>query len=88
MYYDIEMRTLKEAEYILRENATVRKTAEYFGVSKSTVHYDMTRRLEGLDAELFRKVRNLLFINLSERHIRGGLATRDKFKKKKTRAEK
>ena len=81
MYYDIDLRVIKEAEYILSESATVRKAANKFGVSKSTVHYDMTHRLKDLDEELYAKVKNLLYINLSERHIRGGIATRDKFKR-------
>lgn len=82
MYYDIESRVIQESEYILKHNATVRATALYFGVSKSTVHEDLTKRLKRIDYELFRKVKNLLFINLSERHIRGGMATRHKFKGK------
>ena len=82
MYYDIETRVLKEAEYILMKKATVRKTSEKFGVSKSTVHYDLTKRLKELDVESYEKVRKILCINLSERHIRGGMATRDKFKKR------
>ncbi|MBR1867968.1 MAG: sporulation transcriptional regulator SpoIIID [Clostridia bacterium] len=88
MYYDIETRVLKEAEYILKERATVRKTSEKFGVSKSTVHYDLTKRLKELDADGYEKVRKILFINLSERHIRGGMATRDKFKRKDNQADK
>jgi len=79
MYSEIDERTVKEAEFILKENATVRKTAEVFGVGKSTVHYDMTRRLKRIDEELFGKVADVLFINLSERHIRGGMATKYKY---------
>lgn len=80
MHYDIELRVIKESEYILNHNATIRATALYFGVSKSTVHEDLTKRLKKIDFELFTKVKNLLFINLNERHIRGGMATRLKFK--------
>ena len=79
MYYDIDLRVLKEGEYFVKNNATVRGTAVYFGVSKSTVHYDLTKRLKYLDEDLYKKVRNVLFINLSERHIRGGIATRKKY---------
>ncbi len=81
MHYDIDLRVIKEAEYILGEKATVRKAAKFFGVSKSTVHYDVTKRLESLDSELYEKVKKLLMVNLSERHIRGGIATRNKFRK-------
>ncbi len=81
LYYDIETRVIKEAEYLLKERTTVRGVAEKFGVSKSTVHYDMTKRLSGLDFVLYEKVKEILSINLSERHIRGGIATRDKFKR-------
>ena len=81
MYYDIDARVIKEAEFIVKEKATVRKASEKFGVSKSTVHFDVTKRLKDLDADLYKKVKKLLFINLSERHIRGGIATRAKFKK-------
>ncbi len=86
MYYDIDLRVIKEADYVLRENATVRKTAEVFGVGKSTVHYDLTKRLPYLDEDRARRVKGVLFINLSERHIRGGMSTRRKYldnKKKK-----
>ena len=79
MYYDVDMRVLKEADFVIAHSATVRATAAYFGVGKSTVHYDMTRRLPFLDEERARKVKNVLFINLSERHIRGGIATRIKY---------
>lgn len=85
MYYDIDQRVINEADYVIREGATVRKTAETFGVGKSTVHYDMTKRLPYLDevrAELVRKVLN---INLSERHIRGGMSTRRKYLDKSLR---
>ena len=78
---ELELRVIKEGEYIAKNAATVRNAAEKFGVSKSTVHYDVTKRLEDIDAELYEKVKKTLFVNLSERHIRGGVATRDKFKK-------
>ena len=55
--------------------------AKAFGVSKSTVHFDVTKRLVGADGELAEKVKKVLFVNLSERHIRGGVATRNKFRK-------
>lgn len=79
MYYDVDARVIKEADYIIRENATVRQAARVFGVGKSTVHYDVTRRLPFLDEDRARKVRAVLFINLSERHLRGGNATRARY---------
>lgn len=79
MYYDIDERALKEAEYILKNGATVRQTAKVFGVSKSTVHHDVTVKLKNLDEYLYEKVRKTLDVNLSERHIRGGLATRKRY---------
>lgn len=80
MYYDVDARVIKEADFIIKENATVRAAAKAFGVGKSTVHYDMTKRLPFLDEDRAKKVKNVLFINLSERHFRGGLATRKKYK--------
>lgn len=80
MYYDVDARVIKEADFIIKENATVRAAAKAFGVGKSTVHYDMTKRLPFLDEDRAKKVKTVLFINLSERHIRGGLATRKKYK--------
>ncbi len=83
MYYDIDERVLKEAEYILKNGATVRAAAKAFGVSKSTVHHDVTVKLRSLDEYLYEKVRKTLDINLSERHIRGGLATRERYRRRK-----
>ncbi len=76
-------RIVSEAKFILINKSTVRETAKAFGVSKSTVHKDLTEKLFYLDKELFTSVRKLLNENLSERHIRGGQATKLKFKKKK-----
>ena len=83
MYYDIDERVLKEAEYILKNGATVRSAAKVFGVSKSTVHHDVTVKLRSLDEYLYEKIRKTLDINLSERHIRGGLATREHYRRRK-----
>lgn len=80
MREDLRERVLLEARYILKYNATVRATAKVFGVGKSTVHKDMTERLCAIDKQLFDEVKAVFFINLSERHIRGGEATRRKFK--------
>ena len=81
MRQDIFIRVKKEAEYIISTGATVRKTASVFNYSKSTVHKDVTERLKRIDKELFIKVDKVLKINLKERHIRGGEATRKKYLK-------
>lgn len=72
-------RVIKEGEYIIETLSTVRATAKYFGISKSTVHKDVTERLKNVDAKLFEEVRMVLDKNLSERHIRGGMATKRKY---------
>ena len=75
----IEERIRLEAKYIIETGATVRATANFYGISKSTVHKDVTDRLQTYDAELYEKVRRVLDKNLDERHIRGGLATKNKY---------
>ena len=67
------------AKYIVDNNATVRQTAKKFGISKSTVHKYVTERLLQINPSLARETRKVLDINKSERHIRGGLATREKY---------
>lgn len=84
MRTDIEERAVRLAEYITENRATVRAAAKKYGVSKSTVHKDITERLETVSPELYAKVRDLLELNKAERHIRGGMATRDKFRKLKS----
>ncbi len=79
MWDYITERVIKEGEYLIASNSTVRAAAEYFSISKSTVHKDVTERLYGIDKELYSKVREVLNKNLSERHIRGGLATKNKY---------
>ncbi len=79
----IEERALQIAAYIIENNATVRQTAKQFGISKSTVHKDMTERLGELNPSLAGQVRFVLDLNKSERHIRGGLATKEKYLSKK-----
>ena len=66
--------------YIIEHHATVRQTAKRFGVSKSTVHKDVTDRLTHFNPQLSNKVKKILDVNKSERHIRGGLATKEKYK--------
>lgn len=80
MYAGIEERTRELAVYMLENNCTVRAAAERFGVSKSTVHKDLSRRLEEIDRALWTQVRAVLERNKAERHIRGGLATRRKYR--------
>ena len=79
MWDYIEERVLKCAEYIVETGCTVRACSAHFSISKSTVHKDVSERLKYIDVDLFERVREVLNLNLSERHIRGGIATRAKF---------
>jgi putative DeoR family transcriptional regulator (stage III sporulation protein D) len=76
-----EERTISAAEYIIESGATVRAAAKKFGVSKSTVHKDVSERLRHLNPELFSEVKAVLEKNKQERHIRGGKATKEKYAK-------
>lgn len=76
----IEERAIAIGQYIAHTNATVRQTAKQFGVSKSTVHKDCSQRIQDLDPDLAAKVRMVLDVNKAERHIRGGLATKEKYR--------
>lgn len=78
-YSPIEERAVAIAQYIVEHNATVRQAAAQFGVSKSTVHKDVTERLLRVQPSLAAQARKILDINKSERHIRGGMATKDKY---------
>ncbi len=80
MYETIEERTRELAAFVLETGSTVRAAAEKFGVSKSTVHKDLSERLERFDRALWLRVRAVLELNKAERHIRGGLATRKKYR--------
>lgn len=75
----IEERAVDIANYIIEYNATVRQTAKQFGISKSTVHKDVTERLIQINPALAKKARFVLDLNKSERHIRGGMATKEKY---------
>ncbi|MBR9936745.1 sporulation transcriptional regulator SpoIIID [Oscillospiraceae bacterium Marseille-Q3528] len=75
----IEERAVEIAEYIIENSATVRQTAKKFGISKSTVHKDVTERLNQINPALAGQARQVLDVNKSERHIRGGMATREKY---------
>ncbi len=79
-------RTLELADYVIATGDTVRSAAEKFGISKSTVHKDLSDRLFYIDRAKYAKVRSVLDKNLSERHIRGGIATKRKYRLKKQRA--
>jgi putative DeoR family transcriptional regulator (stage III sporulation protein D) len=76
----IEERVLDVAKYIIESKATIRKTAKVFGVSKSTIHKDMTERLLKINPEIAEETHMILELNKAERHIRGGDATRMKYK--------
>ncbi len=76
----INIRCIKFGRYIVENFATVRATAKKFGISKSTVHKDVSVRLKKIDPKLYEMVHNILELNKKERHIRGGIATRKKYK--------
>lgn len=76
-----EERTILAGEYIIENGATVRSAAREFGVSKSTIHKDVTERLKKLSPELYIRVKAVLEKNKQERHIRGGKATKEKYAK-------
>ncbi len=77
----VEERAIVLAEYIIENKTTVRAAAKKFGVSKSTVFVDVSERLKKLNPSLYNDVRKILDINKAERHIRGGMATKQKFSK-------
>ena len=75
----IEERAIEIANYMIEHNATVRQAAKNFGISKSTVHKDVTERLVQVNLTLAAQARKVIDVNKSERHIRGGLATKEKY---------
>lgn len=79
----IEQRACELAVYIIETCATVRTAAKQFGISKSTVHKDLSQRLPHINHQLYLKVRRVLETNKAERHIRGGIATKHKYEQKK-----
>lgn len=83
MKEDMDERARKLARYLIDTDATVRRTAGHFGISKSTVHKDLTQRLPRIDATLYQQARTILDRNKEERHIRGGMATKRKYEGKK-----
>jgi putative DeoR family transcriptional regulator (stage III sporulation protein D) len=80
---NIEERACDLAAYIIESRATVRAAARKFGISKSTVHKDLSERLEQINRPLYLQVKEVLDFNKSERHIRGGLATKEKYSAQK-----
>lgn len=79
----VESRCIELGQYIVDNNTTVRSTAEKFGISKSTVHIDVTRRLKAVSPTLAREVYRVLQSNKAVRHIRGGEATKEKYQRMK-----
>ena len=77
---DIEKRACELAVYIIETQSTVRAAAKKFGVSKSTVHKDLSERLEHCNRALYEQVKEVLALNKAERHIRGGMVTRRKYR--------
>lgn len=77
----VEERAVELGEYIIENNATVRAAAKKFHISKSTVHKDVSDRLQIVNPQLYGRVRRVLEVNKAQRHIRGGIATREKYRK-------
>ncbi|MBQ8027123.1 MAG: sporulation transcriptional regulator SpoIIID [Clostridia bacterium] len=80
MRFIVEERAVELGRYIVENNTTVRAAAKQYGISKSTVHMDVSHRLERLDPLLYDQVRAVLNVNKAQRHIRGGLATKEKYR--------
>lgn len=76
------------AEYVIETGATVRVTAQRFGISKSTVHKDLSQKLRHLNPSLYSRAKEILELNKSERHLRGGEATKQKYLRKKLKIKK
>ena len=77
----VETRAVELGEYIVKNGSTVRATAKKFGISKSTVHMDVATRLKRLNPSLFTEVRKVLETNKAQRHLRGGIATKEKYQR-------
>lgn len=80
----IEQRACELAVYIIETGATVRTAAQHFGISKSTVHKDLSQRLPHINRSLYKQVRCILDLNKAQRHIRGGIATKEKYQRQKS----
>lgn len=79
---NMEQRACDLALYVIEEKGTVRSAAKKFGISKSTVHKDLTQRLPLFDRSLYLSVKEVLEVNKAQRHLRGGMATRKKYREK------
>ena len=77
----IEERACELAVYMIETGATVRTAAQHFGISKSTVHKDISQRLPQYNNLLYQQVRQILDVNKAQRHIRGGMATKEKYRR-------
>lgn len=77
----LKSRVLKEANHVLATNDTIRKTAEKFNISKSTVHTDLTEHLEKIDKELYQNINKIFKEHDKYKHIRGGEVTKEKYKR-------
>ncbi|MCR4614750.1 MAG: sporulation transcriptional regulator SpoIIID [Clostridiales bacterium] len=75
----VEERAVELGKYIAENKATVRSAAKKFGISKSTVHIDVSQRLRKLNPQLYNAVREVIEVNKAQRHIRGGMATKEKY---------
>lgn len=80
-FVNIEKRAFELANYVLDNKSTIRNTAKYFSMAKSTVHYDLSYRLKKIDYPLYLQVAKLLQLNFNEKHLRGGQATKNKYKR-------
>lgn len=78
---DLDRRCVLLGEYLLSKRSTVRDAARTFGISKSTVHKDVTEKLPHVSPSLYAEVRRLLSVNKAERHLRGGQATKEKYRR-------
>lgn len=81
MPYDIKLRVINEANYIISTKKTIRQISKYFNVSKSTVHDDLSKRLKIIDKKLYKKVNDILNYHSLVKHIRGGASTKLKYAK-------
>ena len=85
MPYFFSERIIEEGVYICKNSATVRQTAQHFGLSKSCIHKDVSEKLKVIHPELYAKVKEILKTNFSQKHLRGGLATQKKYFNQKSR---
>lgn len=87
MYDNIYQKTIEYAMYIIENNSTIRATAKHFGVAKSTLHYYLTKWLKCYDEDTYLQVKKILQTNFDEKHIRGGMATKQKYLQEKEAEE-